>query len=222
MAATEKAFLEVVYGGPGGQKIPCMFNPETLSISRSNKWSRPTAPGKGIATAKYDGAEPAEMSLELWFDTTDTGKPVTDYTDKILGLLDLDKKVPGTNPKVNNARPPVVRFHWGQMVTFPAYIESVDVEYTYFSSAGVPLRANVSLELEQFREDELARQNPTSGTPHPHRVHRFMPGETLDRISAQYYGDATRWRALANANGIEDPLSIRPGSLLVIPEITAL
>jgi nucleoid-associated protein YgaU len=49
-----------------------------------------------------------------------------------------------------------------------------------------------------------------------------MPGETLDRISAQYYGDATRWRALANANGIEDPLSVRPGSLLVIPEITAL
>jgi nucleoid-associated protein YgaU len=63
----------------------------------------------------------------------------------------------------------------------------------------------------------FTKQNPTSGTPEPHRVHRVQPGETLDRISARYYGDSTRWRLLADANGVEDPLSIRPGSLLSVP-----
>jgi nucleoid-associated protein YgaU len=48
-------------------------------------------------------------------------------------------------------------------------------------------------------------------------VHRVQPGETLDRISAKYYGDSTRWRELARANGVEDPLAIRPGALLNIP-----
>jgi hypothetical protein len=221
--AVQKAFLEIIYNAARkGERVECMFNPETLSISRSNKWGTKGRPGKGIREAKFEGMDPGEMDLELWFDTTDTGEPVTKFTDKVLALMDLDKKLPGTDEKTNNARPPAVRFHWGRMVSWPALVDSVDIEFTYFSAAGVPLRASVDVSLKQFREDVLKKQNPTSGTPFPHRVHRFMPGETLDRISAQYYGDATRWRALATANGIEDPLSIRPGSLLVIPEITAL
>ena len=43
-------------------------------------------------------------------------------------------------------------------------------------------------------------------------------GDTLDRISARYYGDPTKWRSIANANGIGDPLDLRPGRLLAIPE----
>jgi len=50
-------------------------------------------------------------------------------------------------------------------------------------------------------------------------VHRVQPGDTLDRISARYYGDSTRWRLLANANGLEDPLAVRPGALLTIPRL---
>jgi len=82
----------------------------------------------------------------------------------------------------------------------------------------VPLRAKAQLQLKQYQpEDSYGRQNPTSGTPRPHRVHRVQPGETLDRIAAKHYGDSTRWRALAEANGIADPLALRPGSLLAIP-----
>lgn len=94
--------------------------------------------------------------------------------------------------------------------------------FTYFSSSGVPLRANMSLSLRQYEQSTaFGPQNPTSGTPRPHRVHRIQPGETLDRISAQYYGDSTKWRALAQANGVEDPLTLRPGALLSIPQLDA-
>ncbi len=92
------------------------------------------------------------------------------------------------------------------------------LSFTYFSSTGVPLRATAQLLLQQYdKSDAFGPQNPTSGTPSPHRVHRVQPGETLDRISAKYYGDSTRWRELANTNGIEDPLAVRPGTLLSIP-----
>ncbi|HZC72266.1 MAG TPA: LysM peptidoglycan-binding domain-containing protein [Jatrophihabitans sp.] len=218
-----KAFLEVVYfSSRKGQRVPCMFNPEKLKITRQNSWTTGSGPGKGVQVATFDGAEPATMDLNLWFDTTDTGKSVTEHTDKIMALLELDKKVPGTNVWTNNSRPPVVRFHWGQMVSFPAVIGKADIEFTYFSAEGVPLRATMNLDLKQYKADERTAQNPTSGTPFPHRVHRMLPGETLDRIAARYYGDSNRWRALANANGVEDPLAIRPGSLLVVPEITSL
>jgi nucleoid-associated protein YgaU len=48
-----------------------------------------------------------------------------------------------------------------------------------------------------------------------------QPGETLDRISARYYGDSTQWRRIAAANGISDPLSVRSGALLSIPRVSS-
>jgi nucleoid-associated protein YgaU len=106
------------------------------------------------------------------------------------------------------------------MHSFKAVIAELEMTFTYFSSTGVPLRASMRLVLQQYEQsDAFGPQNPTSGTPRPHRVHRVQPGETLDRIAARYYGDSTRWRALASANGIQDPLALRPGGLLSIPKL---
>ena len=75
------------------------------------------------------------------------------------------------------------------------------------------------MSFEQPEEDEAwPAQNPTSHTPLPHRIHRVQRGETLDRIAAQYYTDATDWRRIAEANRITDPLSVAPGTLLRIPK----
>lgn len=58
---------------------------------------------------------------------------------------------------------------------------------------------------------------PTSGTPHPHKTHVVQEGETLDRLAAKYYSDSTKWRIIAAANGIDDPLRVETGTELVIP-----
>src|SRR5438105_2929350 len=65
---------------------------------------------------------------------------------------------------------------------------------------------------------ELRLQNPTSSTPSLHTIHQLRPGETLDRVAARHYGDATRWRQIAEANGILDPLQLPKGRQLAIPE----
>jgi nucleoid-associated protein YgaU len=107
------------------------------------------------------------------------------------------------------------------MHSFKAVVSSLDLSFIYFAADGTPLRARAELVLVQFeRELAFGPQNPTSGTPHPHRVHRVNPGETLDRIAAAHYGDPTRWRAIAAANGIEDPLALEPGTVLAIPRLT--
>ena len=41
----------------------------------------------------------------------------------------------------------------------------------------------------------------------------------LDRITARYSGKPTNWRLLATANGIEDPLTLRPGSVITVPRM---
>jgi len=215
MALTEKAFLEIE---GTTATIPCMFNPAELSVVRTNTWAGTSLAGQRVPQVKYLGAQSGVMTLHLIFDTTDTGEAVTGHTGKVLKLMDVDSSLPGTDPQTNNARPPYVVFHWGNLHSFKAVVSNLSLQFTYFSSTGVPLRASVDLSLTQFAESEaFGPQNPTSGTPEPHRVHRVQPGETLDRISAKYYGDSTRWRAIATANGVTDPLALRTGSLLTIP-----
>ncbi|MDP9091480.1 MAG: LysM peptidoglycan-binding domain-containing protein [Actinomycetota bacterium] len=216
MAELEKAFLK--FEGKGKEKLPCLFNPETITITKTNDWGSDPMPGKGVPRLEFKGQSSGTMNFDLVFDTTADGRPVTDYTNKLLSQMEIDPNLPGTNENTNNGRPPMVVFHWGQLYSFPAVIRSATVTFDYFSSSGVPLRAKVKLDMTQYMASRaFTKQNPTSGTPEPHRVHRVQPGETLDRISARYYGDSTRWRLLADANGVEDPLSIRPGSLLSVP-----
>jgi hypothetical protein len=217
MTALEKAFLEV----ETGDKLPCLFNPSSISVSRSNNWSANPMPGGDVSQLRFVGANSGSLSLELTFDTTSDGSPVTKYTGKLMKLMEVDYSLPGADETSRNGRPPTVTFHWGDLHSFPAVVTNLSLNFTYFSATGRPLRATASLSLQQYaKSDAFGPQNPTSGTPNPHRVHRVQPGETLDRISAKYYGDSTQWRRLAAANAVVDPLSLRPGTLLSIPRRT--
>lgn len=221
----QNAYL--IIDGDLAKKIPCMFNPTEFSLSLSNRWGAgvdgdvdkaDVIPGKGVQTLDFQGATNGTLDLTLFFDTTADGVAVTTWTDKVVALMDIDPKVAGTDPKRRRGRPPTVQFGWGSMRSFPAVIESLNLKFTYFSTKGLPLRATMGLSLKQYSASRAyGPQNPTSGTPAPHMLHRVQPGETLDRISAQHFGDSTRWRQIALANAVEDPLALRPGTLLAIP-----
>ncbi len=215
----QKAYLEV----ETGTRVECMFNPSKFSFSQSNRWESDQIPGKATPMMRYTGGDGGTFSLSLVFDTTAAGTAVSVHTGKLLLLLDVDTSLAGYDATRNNGRPPWVKFHWGTTLhSFKAVVKSIDVSFTYFSSAGLPLRANVEMSLEQFEPDaNWGPQNPTSGTPKPNRTHQVQVGDTLDRISARYYGDSTKWRVIAAANGIGDPLDLAPGRLLAIPERSA-
>ncbi|HET9691643.1 MAG TPA: LysM peptidoglycan-binding domain-containing protein [Acidimicrobiales bacterium] len=214
-SANTKAYLQT----EGGDRIDCMFNPEKLSFSHSSSWKGQAMPGHGVPTLDYTGATSGKLTLELFFDTTGAGTAVNAETAKLVKLTQIDSSLPSSSTGTANARPPWVTFHWGSFHSFKAVVTDLSLTFEYFSSSGTPLRARANLTLLQYEDDpSLVRQNPTSGTPFPHRTHRIQPGETLDRISSIHYGDPTRWRSIASANGIEDPLALRPGRLLAIPE----
>jgi nucleoid-associated protein YgaU len=44
-------------------------------------------------------------------------------------------------------------------------------------------------------------------------------GQYLDTIADDIYGDPGRWRLIAEANDIDDPLDLPPGRRVVIPEL---
>lgn len=204
-----------------GKEIPFEFNPADFTITKSASWQAATARGSNAPTLHFEGGQSGTLALSITIDATATGTSVADETDKLLALVRIDRSVRGDDRKRQSGRPPWVEFHWGRLhAPFRAVVERLQIRYTYFSSTGVPLRAKVDLTLKQYDDETIRpRQNPTSYTPTPHTVHQLLPGESLDRVAARHYGDPTRWRLIADANGIDDPFELVAGTRLTVPEV---
>jgi nucleoid-associated protein YgaU len=85
-----------------------------------------------------------------------------------------------------------------------------------FRESGKPVRANCTIDLTET-PPQAAAQNPTSGGRGAQSWVQMVAGDTLAGIAFREYGDATLWRAIADANVIDDPLRVRPGTQLLIP-----
>jgi len=200
--------------------IKFLFNPAELTITKAASWNAAENKGGNAPPLRFSAGQPGTITMSITLDTTDTGTDVTEHTNKLLKLVTVDPKLPGSDKNRNKARPPWVTFHWGPLHSFKAVVERLQLKFTYFAADGKPLRAKADLALKQY-EDEATKplQNPTSHTPSLQTVHRLAHGETLDRLAARHYADSTRWRLIAEANNIVDPLAVDAGTLLVIPEL---
>ncbi|GAB1691442.1 CIS tube protein [Krasilnikovia sp. M28-CT-15] len=215
-SAPAKAFLKT----EKNDQIDFLFNPAELTITKANTWNAAENKGGNAPELRFQAGQSGTLALSITLDTTATGKDVTEHTNKLLDLLKVDPSLPGSDKQRNKARPPWVEFHWGKLHSFKAIVERLQLKFTYFASDGMPLRAKADLSLKQYKDEgKPLLQNPTSHTPTLHTVHRLGYGETLDRVAARHYADATRWRLIAAANGVVDPIGLDPGTLLVIPEL---
>ena len=125
--------------------------------------------------------------------------------------------VPTEDTRQNKkAVPPLVQLSWGTIVSFPAFITSVQAKYTLFSPDGTPIRATCSVSMEEMPGDPLG-QNPTSGALSAHAVHKVICGDSLASIAFREYGDPAMWRPLAEVNKIDDPIRLRVGATLFVP-----
>jgi nucleoid-associated protein YgaU len=61
---------------------------------------------------------------------------------------------------------------------------------------------------------------PQGGATAPTRSYTVKSGDTLSKISQQYYGDANQYRRIFDANRglLKDPDKIQPGQVLTIPD----
>ena len=109
------------------------------------------------------------------------------------------------------AMPPLVVLHWGAITAFPAFVTQVSAKYTLFSPGGTPIRAVCTVALEEMPADPPG-QNPTSGSRDVRSVHTMVAGDSLASVAYAEYGDPTMWRAIAEYNGIDDPLRTGAGT----------
>jgi nucleoid-associated protein YgaU len=95
-------------------------------------------------------------------------------------------------------------------------LTSVTVNYERFDPYGIPIYATADLTMKDYTEP-LPYTNPTSGGLPGRTKHVVTAGENVVRIAQQNYGSPNAWRALAEANDLDDPLRVKPGKLLYLP-----
>jgi LysM repeat protein len=237
--AIEKATLTPLK--PGGKKLQVQFNPESLRVSRRRYGSA------GIQSANPNDARQgasqqstghgATMSIELLFDTSETGKDVLKTTGEIAAMM--------ASSAADSTAETKVQFHWGTFI-FTGTIESMDETIDLFSEQGIPLRSTVSLSMVEGRiEREEAMSGGTGagfgagisagfsagisasagfsagaslgagfsagaavGTQ-PFTL--AQSGDTLQGMAARAGVD---WKAVATANGIDNPRLLQPGAVV--------
>ncbi|WP_329619229.1 LysM peptidoglycan-binding domain-containing protein [Streptomyces sp. NBC_01255] len=209
-------------GSIGGRlgEVKFQFNPDQLQLSRSANWhTEPAVAYTRGAPPKFTGSQPAQLQLDVFLDRS--GDPTSNDVQQQVELLLSCCEVTQQSISAKAPSPPWVKFSWGSFSTvrFVAYVTSVSATYTLFSPSGIPIRATCSLSLTEV-STATKGQNPTSGALSARRVHRTVAGDSLASLAWREYGDATRWRVIAEANGIDDPMRLRPGTELLLPSTT--
>lgn len=178
--------------GPSkGQEIDVHFNPASLKYTVTNTLEK----GRGNQAKQYVSQSTGKLTMDLVFDTTDTGQDVRTFTEKMAGLMQPDdKKIPA-----------VVLFEWGTY-KFQGMVDSYQETLEFFAPNGVPLRAAINMTLS--KQDKVFEPSQTSSfdtqgalTPEPVQ----LPPSNLSDVSqaATKAGAPSAARSLATANGLE-------------------
>jgi nucleoid-associated protein YgaU len=205
---------------PGGTiaQLNLQFNPNSLQLRKSTEWRRtPSRMAGESALPEFVGSGPRELSLEVFLDATSKhDNSVEQAVEKLMkGCVPTPASLARKKPAS-----PWVRFEWGSARTtsFDGVLSSLSVTYSLFDVDGKPLRATCSLSIEEASVDPPG-QNPTSGARTARSTHTVVAGDSLPLLAWREYGDATAWRVIAEANGIDDPMALAPGAELVVPAI---
>jgi nucleoid-associated protein YgaU len=219
--SVQRAKLEI----EGGTPIDCLFNPAQYSISKTNGYQVQSVPGVSFGVPQFVGGAPREMTIELLFDVTLSvpAKPsVRPITDALFAMMEVPNGGSGAG-----SAPPTVTFRWGAFESFKAVPVSLDVRYVLFRADGEPVRAWAQMQLLQVAADPRtgggtpAAQNPTTRAAEAGSSCIVSEGDSLPSLAYAAYGDPTAWRTIARANGIDDPLRLKPGHRITIPEVPA-
>ena len=216
----EKAKLVVVGDNKpqGPAEIECMFNPTEYQLSQSLSVTRNRTPSTDGGTPEFSGTNAMVLSVQLFFD--DFAAMEGDVTPKITTLLNWTRPTPSSRDS-NKPCPPYVGFKWGgnpQLDDFRGFLKRVNVHYTIFRKDGTPVQAKVDISIEGEQE-QFGGQNPTSHAANSRRTHTMVDGDTLQSVAYRELGRPTYWRAIAELNGIDDPLRTAAGTVLLIPSV---
>lgn len=188
-----------------GDVLVAQFNPTEIRRSKGTNWAEIRIPGLNFPKLHWVSGNATEIPLRLEFDTEGQAdvSPIADWFEALV-MKDRD-----------TGAPPLTRFVWGPQA-HEAVVQDVQIEFDDFMEDGTPTSVVINLTLKEYNEAEVIVQSRSRPEEEP-RQYTVQEGDTLSGIAYRIYGDASKWRKLAEANGIVNPRALVPGTALVLP-----
>lgn len=205
----EKAIINVEKGDGSVETVRVLFNPNQYSLESSNAYALKRIPGLSSPISQFISGEASTLSMDLFFDTSEAREDVRSHTSQISGLLTVEKDLHA---------PPLCSFVWGSL-NFRGYLLKCTQKFTMFMDSGIPVRATLAVIFREFRSMTEQFQSTPRQSSDRTKQKVINQNEQLCMIAAQAYDDPGRWREIAKANNIDDPLNLEPGKSLVIPPL---
>ena len=204
-----KAHIQVLdANGTVKEEIPVLFNPGEYSMEKSNEFANINIPGLESPLLQFVRGGLETLSMDLFFDSYEENKDVREYTDKITDLLNIDPALHA---------PPILRFIWASL-HFTCVLARAAKRFTMFRSDGIPVRATLGVTFNEYQTATTGKEKPLESRD---RTKRYVlkQGDSLWQIAAKEYGDPAMWRAIAEANEIDNPRVLEIGKEIVIPPL---
>ncbi|NLV16015.1 MAG: LysM peptidoglycan-binding domain-containing protein [Syntrophomonadaceae bacterium] len=199
------------------EQIPVQFNPAEYSLIEGADYTHVKRQNSDSPVLNFAGGQQPRLKMTLYFDTYHVKTSALDLTEEKDVSEQVEKLAKLRQIAGSAHRPPVVAFVWGSL-KFIGFINSVTTTYTMFSKDGKPLRAKMDVNFIGVPNEDGSRRSPFE-SPDRTKIRILSEDESLWSIARKEYGDEGKWRHIAKANGIMDPLEIPVGTLLKVPAI---
>jgi hypothetical protein len=200
-----------------------------IPVAGYGGWQKVARPRRKALT-EWTGRDSVSIEIAFMLDDWATGEGYENKT-----MVDALEKMAGVN--INDPEPPLLTYttnppalgwhsiHHASHVRWFIDTLSWDSDQTLINNAGNPSRVAGAITLTQYVEDEhisaiQARKDNDNRRPRGRaKTYIVKRGDTLSKIAARknVYGDASKWRRIATANGIRDPKHLKVGRKLKIP-----
>lgn len=217
----KKAKIEILdsEGNTAGKDIVVLFNPAEYTLTESSSYSSNSGPSSDAPTVMYSGGKAAALSMELFFDTSAvpaaSGKSSTEATDVTDKIKEFEELV---YIKGELHSPPIIRFIWGSL-SFKGVVTELKSTFTKFTESGMPIQAKVSISMMSYSEQKEEKQKSPPESPDRTKCRTVREDYSIWDMAKSEYRDMSKWKVIARANNISNPLEVPPGTIVRIPAL---
>jgi nucleoid-associated protein YgaU len=203
-----------------------MYNPTSFSVSHSVTYDGGKQPNSGDLAKKVQSINARVVNMELFFDGTEASPSASTGIGPNTVLKGVDLQVEAFLKLAYQIdgeahRPHYIMLLWGTFV-MTGVLKSANVNYTMFSPDGRPLRAKMSLVIEEHVDPLLLEKKLNLLSPDLSKSIIVQEGDTLPLLCYQEYNDASLYIKVAEVNQLKNYRKLTAGMELLFPPVETL
>jgi len=214
------AFRDIKYSEKVADGVfTSLLNPEKYTLAYKIEYNDDQAAGSSGNDPRFEKMPLKDLDLEFLFDRTGIIAH-NQNQDKDAGVVDdiQQFKEVAFEYSGDEHRLYYLEIRWGSLL-FKGILIEMNIEYKLFNPQGTPLRAVIKAKFKETVDPELRLADENRNSPDLTHIRIVESGDTLPLMAFRIYGDSKYYLQVAQANGITNFRTLKPGQKIFFPPI---